>query len=186
MKIFRTLFSAALISAAVSGPVVLSPVYGQEPSPGIGSFDLEKVNDDVASGADTALAGAASVAGYTGRTENYAIVLLRITGSLVIITAVILCIAWAVRKIGVAGVSKVGGGSNMDVIETLYLGQNRGAALMRVGDTVYLVGHTPENIVLLEKIEGDKAIGLIASSKSGGTAGFKDVLNNFMGKMKKS
>jgi flagellar biogenesis protein FliO len=87
----------------------------------------------------------------------------------------------------VAGVSKVGGGNNMDTIEAIYFGQNRGAVLIRVADVVYLLGHTPENIVLLEKIEGDKAVELIASSsKSGSTVmSFKDAFNNFMGKMKR-
>jgi hypothetical protein len=54
-------------------------------------------------------------------------------------------------------------------------------------DTVYLLGQTPTSIVLLEKIEGQKAIDLIASSKGGGGSvmQFKDVFNNFMGKNKK-
>lgn len=85
-----------------------------------------------------------------------------------------------------AGVSKVGGGSNMDTIEAIYFGQNRGAVLIRVADTVYLLGHTPESVVLLEKIEGEKAVELIASSKGGSTVmSFKDAFNNFMGKMKR-
>jgi len=184
VKFFGTLFNAALILLVISGLAALAPVYGQDDA-GIGSFDIERVNDDIAAGADTALADAASIAGFTSQPESFAIVLLRITGFLVVITALIFCAAWAVRKVGVAGVAKVGGGNNMDIIETLYLGQNRGAALMRVGDAVYLVGHTQENIVLLEKIEGEKAIDLIASSKGGGAMSFKDALNNFMGKMKK-
>jgi flagellar biosynthetic protein FliO len=185
VKFFGTLVNAALISLVISGLAVLSPAYGQDADADIGTFDIERVNEDVATGADTVLADAASITGFTAQPENYAVVLLRITGYLVLITALILCAAWAVRKIGVAGVSKVGGGKNMDIIETLYLGQNRGTALMRVGDAVYLVGHTPENIVLLEKIEGDKAIELISSAKGGGVTSFKDALTHFMGKMKK-
>lgn len=181
----KTLVNAALVLLAISILAAPFPVFGQDDAD-IGAFDIEKVNEDIESGADTALADAASIAGFTRQPENYAIVLLRITGYLVLITALVLFAAWGVRKIGVAGVPKVGGGNNMDIIETLYLGQNRSAALMRVGDTVYLVGHTTENIVLLEKIEGDKAIDLIASSKgSGGITSFKDAFNNFMGKMKR-
>jgi flagellar biogenesis protein FliO len=86
----------------------------------------------------------------------------------------------------VAGVSKVGGGNNMDTIEAIYFGQNRGAVLIRVADAVYLLGHTSENVVLLDKIEGEKAVELIASSRGGSTVmSFKDAFNNFMGKMKR-
>jgi flagellar biosynthetic protein FliO len=156
----------------------------------IGTFDIDKVYEDAANaGNDSALAqGSLSGSGYPQRRqENYALVLLRIIGYLVVVTAVILAAAWGIRKIGVAGVSKVGGGSNMDTIEAIYFGQNRGAVLVRVGDVVYLLGHTPDNIVLLEKIEGEKAVELIASSKGGSTVmSFKDAFNNFMGKMKKS
>jgi flagellar biosynthetic protein FliO len=152
----------------------------------IGSFDIDKVFEDVSGGGDTALASSAASA-FPRQPENYALVMLRIVGYLAVITMVIVALAWAVRKFGVAGVSKVGGGNNMDVIETLYLGQNKGAALVRLGDTVYFLGHTSENIVLLEKIEGEKAIEFIASSK-GGTSimNFKDAFNNFLGKMKRS
>jgi len=189
VKIFGTLVNAALVLLAISVMAAPFPVYGQDssaPDPDIGFFDIGKVNDDISTGADTTLADAASIAGFTRQPENYAILLLRIIGMLVMVTVLILAAAWLVRRIGVSGVAKVGGGNNMDVIETLYLGQNRSISLARVGDTVYLVGHTLENIVLLEKIEGGKAIELIASSKSGtGITSFKDALNNFMGKMKK-
>ena len=185
MKLFGMFVNRALILISIS-VIAVFPVYGQNDNEEFGAF-VDNVNAAVEAGADTALAGsAASIAGFTRQPENYAIVLLRITGYLVLITALILCAAWAVRKIGVAGVAKVRGGNNMDIIETLYLGQNRGTALVRVGDSVYLIGHTPDNIVLLEKIEGEKAIELIASSKGGGTIiNFKDAFNNFMGKMKK-
>jgi flagellar biosynthetic protein FliO len=99
---------------------------------------------------------------------------------------VIFAIAWFVRKTGFGNSSKIGGGGSMDILEVLQFGQNRNAILVRVMDTVYLLGQTPTSIVLLEKIEGQKAIDLIASSKGGGAVmQFKDVFNNFMGKMKK-
>ena len=41
----------------------------------------------------------------------------------------------------------------MDVLEVLPFGQNRNAILIRVMDSVYLLGQTPNSIVLLEKIE---------------------------------
>jgi flagellar biogenesis protein FliO len=94
-------------------------------------------------------------------------------------------VAWIVKKVGIAGASRLGTGS-MDVLEVLPFGQNRAAVLIRVLDAVYLLGQTPGSIVLLEKIEGQKAIDLIASTK-GGTSivQFKDAFNNFIGKIKK-
>jgi flagellar biosynthetic protein FliO len=187
MNLFKLLIPLIAIMAAATA----LPAYAQDGaaggSGGIGNFDIDKVYDEIADG-DSALsaAGAGSPPGYPRRQENYALVLLRIIGYLVVVTAIILAAAWGVRKLGVAGVSKVGGGNNMDTIEAIYFGQNRGAVLIRVADTVYLLGHTPENIVLLEKIEGEKAVELIASSKGGSAVmSFKDAFNNFMGKMKR-
>lgn len=118
--------------------------------------------------------------------ENYAVVILRMVGYLAVVMMVIFAVAWGIRKIGLAGTSKVGGGGSMDIIEVLSFGQNRNAVLIRVADTVYLLGQTPESMVLLEKIEGQKAIDLIASNKSGASVmNFKDAFNSFIGKMKK-
>jgi flagellar biogenesis protein FliO len=160
------------------------PVHGQGDDD-VGTFDIDRVYEDAAR--DDTLLGGGSPYAFTRQPENYTLVILRITGYLAVITAFIFALAWGVRKVGVAGVAKVSGGNNMDTIETLYFGQNRGATLVRVGDAVYLLGHTPSSIVMLEKIEGEKAIELIASSK-GGTSivNFKDAFNNFMGKMKKT
>jgi len=155
----------------------------------IGGFDIDKVYEEASNEDDSTLGGqpaGTAAALPRPKPENFAIVLLRVIGYLAVILLLIFGTAWGVRKLGVAGVSRVGGGNNMDVIETLYLGQNRGAALVRVADTVYLLGHTQENIVLIEKIEGDKAIELIASTKSGASiTTFKDAFNSFMGKMKR-
>jgi flagellar biosynthetic protein FliO len=119
--------------------------------------------------------------------ENYTWVIARITLYLAIVIAIILAVAWIVRKMGIGNSSRIGGGGSMDILESLQFGQNRNAILVRVMDTVYLLGQTPTSIVLLEKIEGQKAIDLIASSKGGGGSvmQFKDVFNNFMGKTKK-
>jgi len=176
--------------------ILAAAAYAQDgnsgTSGGIGSFDIDKVYEDAAGGDDDSAlsqggAGGSSSGAYPRRQENYALVLLRIIGYLVVVTAIILAAAWGARRLGVAGVSKVGGGNNMDTIEAIYFGQNRGAVLIRVADVVYLLGHTPENVVLLEKIEGEKAVELIASSNKGGSAvmSFKDAFNNFMGKMKR-
>ncbi|MFP4163357.1 MAG: flagellar biosynthetic protein FliO [Chitinispirillaceae bacterium] len=155
----------------------------------IGNFDLDKVRQAVNTGEDTAFSTAETTPVQESQRsqENYALVLLRIMGYLAIITALIFAVAWVVKKTGLAGASKVGGGGTMDVLEVLSFGQNRNAVLVRVMDTVYLLGQTSNNIVLLEKIEGQKAIDIISSSKEGANImHFKDAFNSFMGKMKKS
>ncbi|MDR2694604.1 MAG: flagellar biosynthetic protein FliO [Chitinispirillales bacterium] len=183
MNLFKTLILSITIIA------VALPACAQDG--GIGSFDIDKVYEDAAGAGDddsvVSQGGLSSQSGaYPRRSENYAFVLLRIIGYLVVVTVIILAAAWGARRLGVAGVSRVGGGNNMDTIEAIYFGQNRGAVLIRVADTVYLLGHTPESVVLLEKIEGEKAVELIASSKGGSTVmSFKDAFNNFMGKMKR-
>jgi flagellar biogenesis protein FliO len=185
MKIIK--IAAILLTLIAAAYAQDASASGSSSSGGIGTFDIDKVYDDV-TGGDSAFAqgGAGGAGAYPRRQDNYALVLLRIIGYLVVVTLIILAAAWGVRKIGVAGVSKVGGGNNMDTIEAIYFGQNRGAVLIRVADVVYLLGHTPENVVLLEKIEGEKAVELIASSKGGSTVmTFKDAFNNFMGKMKR-
>jgi flagellar biogenesis protein FliO len=75
----------------------------------------------------------------------------------------------------------------MDTLEVLPLGPNRAIMLVRVMDRVYLLAQTQNSISVLDKVEGDKAVELIASSKGVvSISQFKDVFNSFMGKMKKN
>ena len=167
--------------------IAISPAFSQE-----SEFDAKFSNllggqqsyDDTA----FAAAGADESLPMTpfAQPENYAIIIFRMVGYLAIVMLVIFAVAWVIRKIGFVGTSKVGGGGSMDIIEVLPFGQNRNAVLIRVADTVYLLGQTPESMVLLEKIEGQKAIDLIASNKSGTSVmNFKEAFNSFIGKMKK-
>jgi flagellar biogenesis protein FliO len=90
-----------------------------------------------------------------------------------------------IKRLGLAGGSKIGGGS-MDVLEALPVGQNRTIMLVRVRDIVYVLAQTQHQITLLDKVEGDRALEVISSSK--GTVSisqFKDVFNDFMGRIKK-
>ena len=74
----------------------------------------------------------------------------------------------------------------MDILEALPLGQNRNVLLVRVTDKVYLLAQTQNQITVLDTITGEKALELISSSKGVvSIMQFKDVFNNFMGKMKK-
>jgi flagellar biosynthetic protein FliO len=158
--------------------------------PDIGSFDINKVARDVAGQettltADTAKA-ATAVNKFAGKTnENWTLVSLRIGLYLFVTIASIFLLIWVIKRIGLAGRSKIGGGS-MDVLEALPLGQNRNIVLVRVVDKVYLIGQTQTSITVLETIEGQKALELISTTKGVvSMAQFKDVFNNFMGKFKK-
>ncbi|MDG5815857.1 flagellar biosynthetic protein FliO [Chitinispirillales bacterium ANBcel5] len=172
---------AVLVIVIVSGFTCL--VSGDQD---IGKFEIDKVNQAISGVGNPVDSDGYGTVEMSDSQNNYPFVVIRIIGYLVLISALIFIVAWFIRKAGLAGASRVGGGC-MDILEVLSFGQNRNTILVRVMDTVYLLGQTPGSIVLLEKIEGQKAIDLIASSK-GGTSivQFKDAFNNFLGKIKKS
>ena len=165
--------------------IIITLIQAQPSRDDIGGFDIQKVQQAVMDQRDTAVSE--SVPLMKKKAESYTWVIVRITLYLAVVIGVILAVSWIVRKMGIGNSSRIGGGGSMDILEALQFGQNRNAILVRVMDTVYLLGQTPTSIVLLEKIEGQKAIDLIASSKGGGGSvmQFKDVFNNFMGKTKK-
>jgi flagellar biosynthetic protein FliO len=161
--------------------------------PDIGTFDINKVAQSVQGGANAlasdtgpSAATAPAVDRITGKTsENWTLVSLRIGLYLILTITAIFLVIWGIKRIGLAGRSKIGGGS-MDVLEALPLGQNRAIVLVRVVDKVYLIGQTQNQISVLETIEGQKALELISTTKGVvSMAQFKDVFNNFMGKFKK-
>jgi flagellar biogenesis protein FliO len=160
-------------------------------SRGIGNFSIEKVRDlstdpraltmvnDSATPVKKAVEKGAA---------NYTVIMLRIIGSLVLIIGLIYLVTWLMRKTGLAGGSTRvgGGGGSMDVIEVLPLGQNRNAVLFRVMETVYLCGQTQTNIALIDKIEGQRAVEILTSSKGTSTVvHFKEAVNHFISRMKK-
>jgi flagellar biogenesis protein FliO len=167
--------------------LLLSVGYSQNQPGETGDFDFKKLQEAISNQNDTQLSGNSTVPLKAKKeSESYVWVVFRITLYLAIVIGVIFLVAWIVRKAGI-GNSRIGGAGNMDILEVLQTGQNRNTMLIRVMDAVYLIGQTQNSIVLLEKIEGQKAIDLITSSKGGGTVmQFKEVFNNFMGKMKKS
>jgi flagellar biogenesis protein FliO len=166
--------------------VLFSVCYAQNQQNETGNFDFKKLQEAISNQSDTQLSQNSSAPDKAKKeSESYIWVVFRITLYLAIVIGVIFLVAWIVKKAGI-GNSRIGGAGNMDILEVLQTGQNRNTMLIRVMDAVYLIGQTQNTIVLLEKIEGQKAIDLIASSKGGGTVmQFKDVFNNFMGKMKK-
>ncbi len=152
-----------------------------------GDFDIRKVHEAVKS--DIRDSGTAGI--YTDDqrgqlSDNYFFLSMRIIGYLLLLSLIIAAAIWFIKRMGLSGTSRFGGGS-MDLLEALPIGQNRSLILVRVMNTVYVLAQTPQNITLLETIEGEKAVELIASTK-GGTSivQFKDVFNNFIGKIKKT
>jgi flagellar biosynthetic protein FliO len=147
----------------------------------IGDFDIEKVRT-AAQRNDTGLGEARVPAADR---ENVTALVFRITLYLGIVIILIVGIAWFVRRTGLKHL-RTGGGGAMDVVETLSVGQNRMLLMVRVMDEIYLLSQTASAITLIDKIGGQKAVDIIASSKGGGTIlHFKDAFNNFMGKIKK-
>ena len=146
----------------------------------IGGFDIEKVRN--AAMHDDTLGNAQSPA---AERENLTAVVIRITLYLGVVILLIIGITWIFRRNG-QGVPGGTGGA-MDIIETLPTGQNRMILMVRVMDEIYMLSQTASNITMIDKIGGQKALDIIASSKSGGTIiNFKDAFNNFMGKIKKT
>ena len=166
-----------------------------QPKEGIGNFDIEKVrravidpNGPAAVDTDRASAASASAPQTTAtKTEkvNLGWLIARLCFYFALIIGAILFVTWGIKRLGLAGRSKIRGGS-MDVLEALPLGQNRNVLLVRVTDKVYLLAQTQNQITVLDTITGEKALELISSSKGVvSIMQFKDVFNNFMGKMKK-
>jgi flagellar biosynthetic protein FliO len=161
----------------------------QNKKSGIGGFDIDKVRElsENPKALSPSVADSPSVAQVRPKeATNYTFIIFRIVLSLVIIIALIFGVSWLIRKSGLAGTSRIGGGGSMDVLEVLPLGQNRNVVLFRVMDTVYLCGQTASNISMLDKVEGQRATELITSSKGTSTVvHFKEAFNQFISKMKK-
>lgn len=178
---FRTLFGMVVL-------LVLSMAMCTNAQDESGSFDIKKLQQE--------LNNTENQGGETGdeqigpdRTthaeENLFLLVLRIAGYLAVLTVVIVVVGWLLRRGGLAGSSKIGGGS-MDLLEQLPLGQNRSVTLVRVGDSVYVLGQTATNITVLEQIQGEKAVELIASTKGVvSVTKFKDAMNVFLNRLKK-
>lgn len=161
--------------------IVLMQTFVQGADEDIGDFDIGKVRDAVYS-SDSGLGETIEPA---AREEKLASVIIRITVYMAIIITVILITAWFIRNKGIKA-TRTGGGGAMDVIENMAMGPNRSLTMVRIMDEIYLLSQTANSITLLDKIGGQKAVDIIASSKGGGTImQFKDAFNNFMGKMKK-
>ncbi len=183
----RTMTKPALCIIASCMLMFPATISLAQSRPDIGTFDIEKVRKDV--GGDSSGISADSPRTSTKPVsakvpENWTLVLLRITLYLAITIAAIFLLVWVIKRVGLAGRSKMGGGS-MDVLEALPLGSNRTIALIRVLDKVYLIGQTQNQITVLDTVEGQKAIEVISSSRGVvSMARFKDVFASFMERFK--
>jgi len=112
--------------------------------------------------------------------------ILKVTLYLVIVVIAIVGVAWLFKKGGIAGSSKVGGGGAMEIVEALGTGRERAVLLVRVVDTIYVLGQTANSISVIDKFEGQKALEVISQTRGGvSIAKFKDVFSQFMEKFKK-
>jgi len=157
---------------------------------GIGKFDISKVRElsvDPKATMPQTEAMSSGTEKTKKETANLVFVMLRIIGSLALIIGLIYGVTWLIRKSGLSGRrSKVGGNGAMDIMEVLPLGQNRNVVMFRVMDTVYLCSQTPSAIALIDKIDGQRAVDLLTSSKGSSTVvKFKDAFNQFVSRIKK-
>ncbi|MBN1603438.1 MAG: flagellar biosynthetic protein FliO [Chitinispirillaceae bacterium] len=119
--------------------------------------------------------------------ENPIAILIRILLYLLLVIVLISGISWLFKRIGLPGTIKNNGPGSMDLLEVLPISQNRTITIVRILDAVYILGQSQGAMVLIDKVEGQKALELISTSK-GGTAvtQFKDAINSFMDKFKKN
>jgi flagellar biogenesis protein FliO len=120
------------------------------------------------------------------QTGNLTWTVLKVMLYLLIVVVAIVGVAWLFKKGGIAGSSKVGGGGAMEIVEALGTGRERAVLLVRVVDTIYVLGQTQNSISVIDKFEGQKALEVISQTRGGvSIAKFKDVFNQFMEKFKK-
>jgi flagellar biosynthetic protein FliO len=157
------------------------------PGPATGSFDIEKVRQAAMGAGDhfTDSGEASAAAMPAGKSEWVGWIAARVCLYLALIAAVIVLLAWLIKRFGLVGRSKISGGS-MDLLETLPLGPQRAILMVRIKDAVFVLGQTQQQITLLDKVEGQEALDLISSSKGGlSVTQFKDAFDGFMGKIRK-
>ncbi len=176
VRIPFAILAACLLFAAGAG--------NGQPKNGIGSFDIEKVRRAAGTVEALEIDTAAASSAVSPKSDGIGWLAARICLYLGLIAAAIFIVMWVIKRMGLAGGSKLGGGS-MDILEALPIGQNRAILLVRIRENVYVVAQTQHQITLLDKVEGERALDLISSSKGGSMSQFKDVFNNFIGKIKK-
>lgn len=151
----------------------------------IGGFSIDKVREQ--RGESTLVDDSLAVA--TGEEEvatSPFILVLRIIGSLAIVTLFIFGIVFGVKKSGFLKKQEVSTAGTFELLERFQTGKQGNALLMvRFNSSVLVLGQTNENISLIKSIEGDEAARIIEDKREGMTvSGFQASLNNFISSMK--
>ncbi|MBN1982301.1 MAG: flagellar biosynthetic protein FliO, partial [Chitinivibrionales bacterium] len=179
-----------MLLASLSLMTIVSMAIAQKTAFDSASIDIEKIQQALAGvGGQTSLDTTTAVSEVsTGVKElrgRYIGVTIKIIFYLIILIAVSLGIVWLLRRGGLSSTA-IRSSASLDLLENLTVGQNRSIMLVRVIDTVLVVSQAPQGIALLDKIEGQKALEIIATAKSGsGVKQFKDVFNTFVDSLKK-
>jgi flagellar biogenesis protein FliO len=178
----------ATILFVVAGMIYISGSYASGEESGFSragnGFDMNVLHNELQ---NSSIAEDDSGVVQENTKENPIAILIRILLYLILVIVLISGLALIIRKIGLPGTTKINGPGSMDLLEVLPISQNRTITMVRILDAVYILGQSQGAMVLIDKVEGQKALELISMSK-GGTAvsQFKDAINSFMDKFKKN
>lgn len=165
--------------------VFVTVASAQNDTPGTssrGSFDFSRLQKELKGYADAGDTNAARQQD-TLQQQNRSLlgVTIRLSIVLGIIIVLVFAIAWLIKRGGISGAHSKGG--SIDVLEAASLGPQRNVVLVRVLDTVYVLGQTQHTITLLEKLQDEKALEVISSAREvTSLSRFKDVFNSFVSK----
>lgn len=147
-------------------------------------FSMEKVRKE--RGESTLVADSTAVDAAEEEPPSPFILVMRIIGSLALISVLIFGIVFGVKKTGLIKKVDEGSAGSFEVLERFPLGKQGGVLLMvRCEKSVLLLGQTADSINLLKSIEGNEAQALIEDKREGATvSAFQASLNNFITTMK--
>jgi flagellar biosynthetic protein FliO len=177
-----------VLVAVVGVAAACSSLSAQQPAADSNAgFDIREVQRAVAENERGLLdeSGMSREAGAI-EAESIWVITIRIVAYLALVLGLLWGGIWLFKRLTGKAATRPGGGS-MDVLEILPIGQGRSIALVRILDAVLVLAQSAQTVALLEKIEGEKALELIASTRDGTSiVQFKELFNTFIGRMKKS
>ncbi|MFW5960476.1 MAG: flagellar biosynthetic protein FliO [Chitinivibrionales bacterium] len=195
MEVLKSFFKSlsSVSSVFLLSIVAVLPVFSEDSSMSSDSVSerkLQKVRDEFRGGnigTDTLDVSGIGDSGGSESSPSLLSLTVRIVISLILIILVLYLLMFLLKKGSKAGGSDTGSGGSMDLIESIYTGPGSSVVLVRILDSVYVLGQTSKGISFIDKIEGEKAVEAIAMTKSGpDITGFKEVFSNFMNKVKNS
>ncbi len=108
--------------------------------------------------------------------------------SVLILTVLVLYLSYVFTKSLGNGIGMKRGGSSMEMLDRLSLGQDKAVAVIRAGSRYYLIGIASSQITLLAELSEEDVPKATAASPSFGTDGyenFKNILKKYTDKHKK-